>query len=173
MALLFKREGSDQSALGNNLAPLLIALLTLVSVGMLLGGILFLIRRNRRSMKDLENQSHGNTRNTRQLTITATPFRDIRRSYSEKQYLMDNSSPMPLTPDSIPEIRITFPEEEDAQGRRKSGRVVIVQVGEAGVGYVRPVPEENLPPYQQHDGFSSVDLDKIGGLKEKDRTQWV
>lgn len=86
---------------------------------------------------------------------------------------MDNSSPMPLTPDSIPEIRITFPEEEDAQGRRKSGRVVIVQVGEAGVGYVRPVPEENLPPYQQHDGFSSVDLDKIGGLKEKDRTQWV
>lgn len=86
---------------------------------------------------------------------------------------MDNSSPMPLTPDSIPEIRITFPEEEDAHGRRKSGRVVIVQVGEAGVGYVRPVPEENLPPYQQHDGFSSVDLDKIGGLKEKDRTQWV
>lgn len=173
MASLFEREGSDQSALGNNLAPLVIALLILVSVGMLLGGALFFIRRHRRGMKDLEGQSHGNTKNTRQLTITAIPFRDTRRSYSEKQGLMDNSSPIPLTPDSIPEIRITFPEEEDAQGRRKSGRVVIVQVGEAGVGYVRPVPEENLPPYQQHDGFSIVDLDRIGGLKEKDRTQWV
>lgn len=173
MALLFKREGSDQSALGNNLAPLVIALLVLVSVGMLLGGALFFIRRHRRGMKDLENQSRENTKNTRKLTIKAIPFRDYRRSYSEKQGLIDSSSPGPLTPDSIPEIRITFPEEEDAQGRRKSGRVVIVQVGEAGVGYVRPVPEENLPPYQRHDGFSSVDLDKIGGLKEKDRTQWV
>lgn len=173
MASLFKREGSDQSALGNNLVPLVIALLILVSVGMLLGGTLFFIRRYRRGVKDLENQGHGNTKNGRQLTITAIPFRDNRRSYSEKQGLIDNSSPMSLTPGSIPEIRITFPEEEDAQGRRKSGRVVIVQVGEAGVGYVRPVPEENLPPYQQHDGFSSVDLDKIGGLKEKCHTQWV
>ncbi|KAF8436745.1 hypothetical protein BGX38DRAFT_59359 [Terfezia claveryi] len=170
MPSLLKREGSDQSGLGNDLAPLVIALLILVSVGMLLGGTLFFIRRHRRSV---ESQSCGNTRNTRKLTITTIPFGDIRRSYSEKQRLMDNLSPMPLTPDSIPEIRITFPEEEDAQGRRKSGRVVIVEVGEAGVGYVRPVPEENLPPYQQHDGFSSVDLEKIGGLKEKDCTQWM
>jgi len=168
-----KREGPGQSALGNNLAPLLIALLVLVSIGILLGGALIFIRRHRRSTGDLENRIHGNTKNTRQLAITTIPFRDNRWSYSEKQGLMDSSSPMPLTPDSIPEIRITFPEEEDAQGRRKSGRVVIVQVGEAGVGYVRPVPEENLPPYQQHDGFSSIDLDKIGGLKEKDRTHWV
>lgn len=155
-----------------NLVPLLVALLSLLSAGMLLAAALFFIRRYRRTRRDLETGQ--NSRNIRQLTITAIPFRDNRRSqmYSEKQALMDNSLPMPLTPDSIPEIRITFPEEEDAQGRRKSGRVVIVQVGEAGVGFVRPVPED-LPPYQQHDGFSSVDLDKVGGLKEKERTQWV
>ncbi|KAF8472483.1 hypothetical protein BDZ91DRAFT_770671 [Kalaharituber pfeilii] len=170
--MLFKRErdGKEESALGGNLVPLSIALLALVSLGMILGGALFIIRRFRRNKTDIESQ---NSKNPRQLTITAIPFKDNRRSYSEKQGLMDNSSPMPLTPDSIPEIRITFPEEEDAQGRRKSGRVVIVQVGEAGVGFVRPVPEENLPPYQQHDGFSSLDLDKIGGLKEKGRTQCV
>lgn len=174
MASLYKRDHSDKSALGDSIGPLVIALLVLVSIGMLLGGALFFLRRHRRSMKDLENQNSGHSRNTRQLTITAIPFGNrLSQLYSEKQGLMDNCSPMPLTPDSIPEIRITFPEEEDAQGRRKSGRVVIVQVGEAGVGYVRPVPEENLPPYQQHDGFSSLDLDKIGGLKEKDRTQWV
>jgi hypothetical protein len=108
------------------------------------------------------------------LTITAVPFRRNSNSHaSEKQALMGNCSPMPLTPDSVPEIRITFPEEEDAQGRRKSGRVVIVSVGEAGVGFVRDVPEENLPPYQKHDGFSSVDLEKIGGLKEKETAQWI
>jgi len=174
VSLLKRSESSDQSS-DNRLAPLLIALLVLVSFGMLLGGVLFFVRRYRKGTKnDLEKQ---NVRKTRHLTITAIPFRGQYRrcseAYSEKQGLIESSLPVPLTPDSIPEIRITFPEEEDAQGRRKSGRVVIVEVGEAGVGYVRPVPEENLPPYQKHDGFSSVDLDKIGGLKEKDRTQWV
>lgn len=163
---LFKRGGSDQSSL--NIGPLSIALLILVSAGLLLAGALMVIHRRRRLMKDIE--SHGCARRCRHLTIRAVPFGD---DHSEKLGLIANSSPMPLTPDSVPEIRITFPEEEDAQGRRKSGRVVIVQVGEAGVGYVRPVPEESLPPYQQLDGFSSVDLDKVGGLKEVDRTNWV
>lgn len=165
---LFKRQESDQSSL--NVGPLSIALLVLVSFGMLLAGALMVIHRRRRLIKDIESQGCGGGRRCRHLTITAVPFGDDR---SEKLGLIAHSSPMPLTPDSIPEIRITFPEEEDAQGRRKSGRVVIVQVGEAGVGYVRPVPEETLPPYQKLDGFSSVDLDKVGGLKEINRTQWV
>ena len=148
--------------------PLLGALLALVAVGMVLGGVLYFVRRHRkRQIEALRD----NSRNPRQLTITTTHRHSL--FYSEKLGLMDHSSPMPLTPDSIPEIRITFPEEEDAQGRRKSGRVVIVQVGEAGVGFVRDVPEENLPPYQKHDGFSSVDLEKVGGLKEKNRQNWV
>ena len=79
-------------------------------------------------------------------------------------------SSQPSTPTSpVPEIRITFPEEEGPDGKRKSGRVVIVQVGEAGAAFVRDVEPENLPPYQKKskDGFQSVDLDTVGGLKEK------
>jgi len=44
-----------------------------------------------------------------------------------------------------------------------------VQVGEAGVGFVKPIDQEGLPPYQQQQSeerFASVDLDRIGGLKE-------
>jgi hypothetical protein len=72
-----------------------------------------------------------------------------------------------MSPDNVPEIRITFPEEEDKDGRRVSGRVVVVQVGEAGVGFVRPL-EQDLPPYQSQatERFDSVDIDRIGGLKE-------
>jgi len=82
---------------------------------------------------------------------------------------MDNSGPVPLSPDNVPEIRITFPEEEDKDGRKISGRVVVVQVGEAGVGFVRPLEQNNLPSYQQsrpQERFDSVDIDRIGGLKE-------
>jgi len=75
----------------------------------------------------------------------------------------------PSSPTSpVPEIRITFPEEESADGKRKSGRVVIVQVGEAGAAFVRDVEPETLPPYQKKGQFDSVDLDKVGGLKEKE-----
>lgn len=163
---LFKRRDPDESSL--SVGPLSIALLILISVGMLLAGALMVIHRRRKLVKDIESQGCGAARRCRHLTIRTVPFGG---DHSEKLGLISNSSP--LTPDSIPEIRITFPEEEDAYGRRKSGRVVIVQVGEAGVGYVRPVPEESLPPYQQLNGFSSVDLEKVGGLKEVDRTQWV
>ena len=79
---------------------------------------------------------------------------------------MANSNSPPPSP--IPEIRITFPEEVDEQGKRQSGRVVVVRVGEHSVG-LEPV-NEKLPPYQQYESerFQSLDLDRIGGLKEKD-----
>lgn len=153
----------------NTMTHLLITLVVLVSFGLALGGSLFFIRRIRRSRKvagTLPSYEASN-KNHRGLTIST---RDSVLVYSEKQHLIDNSSPMPLTPESIPEIRITFPEEEDKQGRRVSGRVVVVEVGEAGVGFVRPLENDGLPPYQQksEERFASVDLDRIGGLKEKE-----
>lgn len=174
MITLSRREKSDQSTPDTGLAPLLIAVLVLVSVGVLLGGVFLFAQCHRKGIKDLESQISMNARKTRQLIITAIPFIHDRFSplSLEGKGLMDNCSPVALTADPVPEIRITFPEEEDPQGRRKPGRVVIVQVGEAGVGYVRPVPE-GLPPYQEHDGFSSIDLDKIGGLKEQTGVVWV
>lgn len=172
MAILYRRDNNNQAlAFGGDLLLLVTVFLGLLCFGSLLGLALYMVRRHRKQQAALQNQSANNPR---QLMIKTIPFGGNRNSlYSEKQGLMDHSSPMPLTPDSIPEIRITFPEEEDSYGRRKSGRVVIVQVGEAGVGFVRPVPEENLPPYQQHDGFSTVNIEKIGGLKEKDQNQWA
>jgi len=77
----------------------------------------------------------------------------------------------PPTPDSVPEIRITFPDEQDETGRRKSGRVVIVRVGETGVG-LEPLNDEQLPAYEKESSerFHSIDMERIGGLKEKSRS---
>lgn len=103
----------------------------------------------------------------RRLTITAMPYkgRESVVVYSEKQNLM-RSPDSPTSP--VPEIRITFPDEVDESGKRQSGRVVVVRVGEHSVG-LEPV-QDDLPPYQRDasDRFDSLDLDRIGGLKEKD-----
>ncbi|PWW80397.1 hypothetical protein C7212DRAFT_350587 [Tuber magnatum] len=172
MPAIITRRDDDRppSAHENNtMTHLLIALVALVSLGLVLGGSLFFIRRIRRSREAAGTlpSYEASNKNHRGLTISTS---DSALVCSEKQHLIDNSSPMPLTPESIPEIRITFPEEEDKQGRRVSGRVVVVEVGEAGVGFVRPLENDGLPPYQQkpEERFASVDLDRIGGLKEKE-----
>jgi hypothetical protein len=62
----------------------------------------------------------------------------------------------------VPEIRITFPEEDilpQNPGGQRTSRVVVVQVGESGAAYVTAPP-----PYE---GFEDVDISKIGGLREK------
>lgn len=83
--------------------------------------------------------------------------------------MIKNPSSPPLSPDNVPEIRITFPDEQDASGRRTSGRVVIVRVGERGNVGLEPVRDEQLPAYEKQSGekFHSIDMDRIGGLKEK------
>jgi len=173
----FARDDDSHSddALTPTMVNLLIALLVLVFLGLMLVAGLFFLRNRRRSRKEAElplynENSSKRTSNHRRLTITAAPFGRRSESiyvYNEKQTLMENPSSPPESP--IPEIRITFPEEEDEGGKRKSGRVVVVRVGETGVG-LEPLEEENLPPYQKSDAerFHSLDLERIGGLKEKD-----
>ena len=76
----------------------------------------------------------------------------------------------PSSPTSpLPEIRITFPEEEDEKGNRKSARVMVVRISEKGGMGLEPYHNDHLPPYQQSDAerFESLDLERIGGLKEK------
>jgi len=170
-ALVFRRSGEHQSKNGmdSSIRNLLITLCVLVTFVLILGGSLYFVRRQRRLRKKTGNlpSYDAATRNTNRLTIETN--RDSTFVYSEKQNLIDNSSPMPLSPDNVPEIRITFPEEEDKDGRRVSGRVVVVQVGEAGVGFVRPLEQDGLPPYQQSrsgEHFTSLDLERMGGLKE-------
>jgi len=70
----------------------------------------------------------------------------------------------------VPEIRITFPDEEGS--KRNSGRVVVVRIGDNGGVGLEPLKEEGLPAYERGEGggFKSLDLERIGGLKEN--KQW-
>ncbi|RDL35137.1 Uncharacterized protein BP5553_07068 [Venustampulla echinocandica] len=154
---------------------LLIALLVLLFVSLLLVGALYFLRKIRRK-RAIARQSlplHNDTKSNghRRLTITATPYgRSSTISiYDEKSSMMSSPRSPPLSPDNVPEIRITFPDEQDESGQRKGGRVVVVRVGETGVG-LEPLPEdEQLPAYEKEGGqrFHSIDMDRIGGLKEK------
>jgi hypothetical protein len=152
---------------------LLIALVVLFTAAILLVGGLLVLRSIRKSRNQREQLPLYTERpatrvmNHRGLSIT-TPASGKRAPsivIQEKQNLIDNSSSPPPSP--IPEIRITFPEEVDDQGKRQSGRVVVVKVGDHTVG-LEPL-HEDLPPYQQNeaDRFQSLDLERIGGLKEK------
>jgi len=169
-ALIFRRANDNEKNVDgtndNSMRNLLITLVVLVAFCIVLGGSLYAIRRHRRSCKNAGTLPSYDAA-TRSSRLTIQTNRDSTYIFSEKQNLIDNSSPMPMSPDSVPEIRITFPEEEDKEGRRVSGRVVVVQVGEAGVGFVRPL-EQDLPPYQTQatERFDSVDIERIGGLKE-------
>lgn len=167
-----RRDDDEENDGTNSLqASLLISLLVLLILALSCVGLLFLLRNMRRAKKEqgelplYEKRQSGH----RRLTITASPYGPGRESvvvYQEKQNLMANSSSPPPSP--VPEIRITFPDEVDDSGKRQSGRVVVVRVGEHSVG-LEPL-DENLPPYQRDasDRFDSLDLDRIGGLKEKD-----
>jgi hypothetical protein len=177
--VLVVRDNGSTTALTPTMINLLIALVILLTAAVLLVGGLFVLRSVRKSRKQREELPVYNEKpttrvmNHRGLTI-ATPAGSKRASsiiIQEKQNLIDNSASPPPSP--IPEIRITFPEEVDEHGKRQSGRVVVVKVGEHTIG-LEPLREE-LPPYQQSeaDRFQSLDLERIGGLKEKElEKQW-
>ena len=186
--LVVRDDNNNSTALTPTMVNLLIALLVLVLVGILLivALMMFRSRRNRRqqvaqdqaekiagSNPDLpvytpsSRTSHKS--NHRRLTITAAPYGRNSKpiyTYSEKEILMNDSPPT----SPIPEIRITFPEEEDEMGKRKSGRVVVVSVSEMGSVGLQPLNEEKegLPPYEGA-GWKELDLDQMGGLKEIER----
>lgn len=164
----------DSSVMSPTMLNLLIALMVLVFISLLLVGALYFVRsvRLRRAIQRQQLPMHNEkpTSNHRSLTITAAPYSRGSRIYvyDEKSSMMDSPEASPTTPDSVPEIRITFPDEQDESGRRKGGRVVIVRVGETGVG-LEPLNDEQLPAYEKETGsrFQSLDMDRIGGLKEK------
>ena len=174
-AILAVRDDADPNKMSSTMIDLLIALLVLVFISLLLVGALYIVRKIRRNKaiarQSLPQYNEVTHQGHRRLTITATPYTGRNSSI----YVYDEKSPMinsPTTPTSpVPEIRITFPDEQDEAGRRKSGRVVVVRVGETSVG-LEPLPEdEQLPAYEKEgsERFHSIDMDRIGGLKEKDQ----
>ncbi|KAJ5205461.1 hypothetical protein N7491_003913 [Penicillium cf. griseofulvum] len=162
------RNDDDKSngGLSNTMVDLLIALLVLVLLSLALVGGLLILRRKRQRKQNVLPVHNGESLNRRRLTISTNKTDSI-LVYDEKRSLMENSHSPPPSP--VPEIRITFPEEEDASGKRTSGRMVIVRISDAGSVGLEPCHEE-LPPYQTTDTgrFQSLDMDRMGGLKEKD-----
>lgn len=157
------------------MTSLLIALVVLLITGFSLVAMLLLLRFHRKARQQqdqsllVHNPSPKRVSNHRRLTISATPYtRSVEgvRVYSEKETLPSPTSSGPPSP--VPEIRITFPEEEDVTGKRKSGRVVVVRISETGGVGLEPYRDHRLPPYGKDDAerFQSLDLDRIGGLKE-------
>ncbi|OJJ04698.1 hypothetical protein ASPVEDRAFT_137171 [Aspergillus versicolor CBS 583.65] len=170
---LFARDDGSKGSegLSEPMLDLLISLLVLVLLGIALVGGLIVLRRRRLNRQQPELPVHNGQCSThhRSLTITAPPYAKTESVFviDEKRNLMENSSSPPPSP--VPEIRITFPEEEDESGKRKSGRVVVVRISEAGSVGLEPYNDQ-LPPYQTSDAerFQSLDIERMGGLKEKD-----
>jgi hypothetical protein len=173
---IFTTRDNSSTNMSSTMIDLLIALMVLIFISLVLIGVLCIVRKIRRSNTIKRqalpqyNKPTKNTANHRRLTITATPYG--RGSsifvYDEKSSMIQNPSSPPLSPDNVPEIRITFPDEQDESGRQKSGRVVVVRIGETSVG-LEPLKDEQLPAYEKEMDarFHSIDMERIGGLKEK------
>ncbi|AEO68929.1 65e3d548-13fa-448a-a01e-02625fb314c2 [Thermothielavioides terrestris] len=170
-------RGSDQTSDNSSVVNLLIVLLVLVFFGLLSFALFVLLRRMRRKKQMMKEtlpqyQEVKRTGNHRRLTIQ-TGNGHGRSSVivvnGGGQPMLANPHSPPHSPDNVPEIHITFPDEQDEHGRRKSGRVVVVRVGETTIG-LEPLPEEQLPAYEKESStqFYAIDMDKIGGLKEKE-----
>ncbi|KAI1393928.1 uncharacterized protein F4822DRAFT_386409 [Hypoxylon trugodes] len=157
---------------------LMITFLGIAFFALVMVALLVMLRRAKRERRQQEetlpqyNDIKHDDYNTRRLTIQTADGRSSILVVNGRPMLADPSAP-PYSPTNIPEIHITFPDEQDEQGHNKSGRVVVVRVGETSVG-LEPVKEEQLPAYEKESksGFYSIDMDQIGGLKEKDRSQF-
>ncbi|KAK5945076.1 hypothetical protein PMZ80_002279 [Knufia obscura] len=130
---------------------------------------LLYFRRKRAAHHGAVLPTHHRRGHQRSLTITTAPAyagQDRVFVYDEKMNLIANSYGPPDSP--VPEIRVTFPDEEDQSGQKMSGRVVVVRITDSGSVGMEPLPQEQLPAYQQADSgrFQSLDLNRIGGLRE-------
>lgn len=167
---------ADSSSNNNTqVINLLIALLALIFIGLLSFALLTVLRRMRTKKQAMAStlpqyNDVKRTGNHRRLTIQTGDGRSSTIVIGrDGQPMLANPQQPPHSPDNVPEIHITFPDEQDEQGRSKSGRVVVVRVGDTTVG-LEPLDEEQLPAYEKESKsqFYAIDIDKIGGLKEKE-----
>ncbi|KAI1431028.1 hypothetical protein GGR50DRAFT_126204 [Xylaria sp. CBS 124048] len=160
----------------------MIALLGLALFGLILVGTMLLLQRRRRllhqqpydqTLPKYDDIEHEAGRNTRRLSIQPPDYQSNIVVVNGRPMLTDPQA-APHSPNNIPEIHITFPDEQDEHGQRKHGRVLLVRVGEATIG-LEPLKDEQLPAYEKEAGstFYSIDMDRIGGLKEKDQSQFA
>jgi len=141
------RRGEAPGSLTPGTYKLLVALLVIFVFGLLICSALFFFRQRRNARLALalplysdkrsstsSNSSHHHRRSR------ARPSHSIHIYHDQRE--LDEKLSRPSSPGgSVPEIRITFPEEYDGEGKRQSGRVVVVHVGDSGVG-MSPVAEK-------------------------------
>lgn len=166
-------EGSDNE----RMIDLSLLVLGLLFFSLILVSCLWLLRRARQRRMQAEEtlpSYYDAKRNHRGLTIETTHngrASVLVISRDGKPMLRSPNSP-PHSPDNVPEIHITFPDEKDAQGQQKSGRVLVVRVGDNATVGLEPMHDEQLPAYEKEakGQFYSLDMNEIGGLKEKNHT---
>ena len=198
---LFIRDESSDS-MSPTVVSLLIALLVVAIVAVLAAtalAVLKFVRVQRESRHRLPTHKHPSDASTlspptarrsnrghrRTISITTHPAPRHLPAFSlaeEKEAFMN--SPTTAPPRSgVPEIHITFPDEDkDTNEKRHSGRVVVVRISDnGGIGlapYLDSGAEEGvgegLPPYQirENGEFMSLDLERLGGLREKNDKLW-
>ena len=162
----------DEVSFGSGMGSLGYIFFTLVLIASTLALALFCLRRKRLA-RLRQNQpllpSYSHSAHHRSASMTNIPTIGRNESvfvYDEKMNLIANSSSPPSS--TVPEIRLTFPDDDDRPGQ-STGRVVVVHVTETGSIGMAPLQQEPLPPYQRSDAdrFHSIELDRIGGLREK------
>ncbi|KAF4507474.1 hypothetical protein G6O67_003185 [Ophiocordyceps sinensis] len=177
------RRQADKPADSNDgsehMINLMLTVLGLVFLALMLVSLLLLFRRRR--LRRQRNQGLPTYNEVKQSSnprgLTIETAHDCRSSIfiigCDGQPMLQNPNSPPHSPDNVPEIHITFPDEHDGHGRAQNGRVLVVRVGEnATVGLEPMRDDEQLPAYEKEakGQFQSIDMDQIGGLKEKGRT---
>ncbi|KAK8090196.1 hypothetical protein PG997_005157 [Apiospora hydei] len=150
---------------------LLITLLGVAFVALLLTALLLLLRRMKRQQQAGHQELEGDDglpqysdlkidgQNSRRLTIQTPNGHSSIFVVDHRPMLADPNAP-PHSPTNVPQIHITFPDEQDEQGRNKSGRVMVVRVGETTVG-MEPIRDEQLPRLREGEQTRLL-LDRYG-----------
>lgn len=170
-------RGDESKESGDDVTHILVIVLAIiVALGVLCLGVLLVLKRIRNQRVRDSNSPpkyndimHENGRNHQQLTIETRNGRSSVVLYNKDgQPMLANPNSPPHSPDNVPEIHITFPDDEDDSGKRKSGRVVVVRVGDNAAVGLEPLDEDELPAYEKdsNGSFYSIDMDDIGGLRD-------
>ncbi|KFY26633.1 hypothetical protein V493_03975 [Pseudogymnoascus sp. VKM F-4281 (FW-2241)] len=166
---LLRREDDYETGWSPLTLDLMIVLVSLSFAGLISVGLIYAVRKYQahRASRHATLPSY-HTRNIHDLHVATPPYYDEKRHSSSSDSSSSRSTPGSGPSSPVPEIRITFPDDVDGQGRQLKGRVVVVRVGEKGGVGLEPVRDEQLPKYER-DGkkWDELDMELMGGLKEK------
>ena len=171
--LIARRDNSYSAPGTSTMLNLLIALVVLCAVGCICVGILFIIRSRRRSQESASSKALDDEYGLRRSKPKPGHCRLATRTSILSLYSSESESIQEKQPQSsqspVPEIRITLPEEDDNGNKRASGRVVIAKINDQGSVGLEPYNDNYLPPFQHSaERLESLDLERMGGLKEKE-----